>query len=488
MKRIVDRIAFLWSGQALVGYVLIIAGLVVAWEGFFKLRELWHQFAPYLPFSFPPDTAQRMQTALPFVFSTFVMVVGSICAVLMGISWFLSGSGGVIESRNEVRRPPVFDKPELVAESLRSSQPQYWRSRSYMLRALGSIWPRARFISPISYNMFRKLTISSVKVTLLGGLIALATYGLQMIPILLKKYANIDTILLVPSPAPLYFLIGTVLFLNAVIALTMLPFRRTNFVRTCENVPVRGNGDPRMFFALLEEAAKLLSGMRGQDQQPVRLRNGESPQIRGTLVENSPKVIRSFARPAGYLCLPLILLLLTMGFSRLIYFNRPVAPVPYADFLTRYFLDYLMEVFFGIGLIITGLYFSDWAGNLFDVRKYRSALVFCHTSRPAMQSTERSPEKKASREGISWTTDGDVDEQFVQWAREPEGGRNFRIETFWAEVISESEGAEGPRFLIKMAQSQSLDLALSRILALPFCVSFETSAPVCPAPQSQKEA
>lgn len=487
MKRIIEKMASVWSGHALVGLVLVIAGLFIAWEGFFKLQELWRQFAPYFPFSLPPDTAQKMQTALPLVFSVFVTTVGSICAVLMGISWALSGLGEMFESKKKNSNPPDFEKPELVAESLRSAQAQYWRSYSRVLRMMGSLWSRTRFMSPISYNVIKRMMASCIKVVLLGVLFGLVAYGLHMIPMLLKKYVSLDVKLYVPSPGPLYFLLGLVLFFNTIIALTMFPFRRTGFGRTCENVPVLGHGDPRMFFALLEEAAKLLSVKRGQDRRPVRLRNEDRPQIRGTLVENAPEPIRSFSRPAGYLCLPLILLLLGMGFSRLIHFNRPVTPVPYADFLTLYFLDYLMEVFFAIGLIITGLYFVEWARKLFDVRRYRSALLFCYTRPASAQEADPRPKKTMSVQKMAWTTEGGTDEPFAQWAREPEGGRNFVIEACWAEVLSESESAKSPRFLIQMMESQSLDVALSRILTLPFCVGFETSAPVCPAPIGDDE-
>jgi hypothetical protein len=487
MNRIIEKMVSFWSGHALVGLVLVFAGLFIAWEGFFKLQELWRQFAPYFPFSLPPDTAQKMQTALPFVFSVFVTTVGSICAVLMGISWALSGLGEMFESKKRVRNPPDFEKPELVAESLRSAQAPYWRSYSRMLRIMGAIWSRARFMSPISYNVMKRIMASCIKVALLGLLFGLVAYGLHMIPSLLKKYVNLEVKLYVPSPAPLYFLLGLVLFFDTIIALTMFPFRRTMFGRTCENVPVLGRGDPRMFFALLEEAAKLLSVKSSQDRRPVRLQNKDRPQIRGTLVENAPEEIRSFAQPAGYLCLPLILLLLGMGFSRLIHFNRPVTPVPYADFLTLYFLDYLMEVFFAIGLIITGLYFVDWARKLFDVRRYRSALLFCYTRPANAQEADPRSKKTMSLEEMAWTTDGGTDERFAQWAREPAGGGSFVTEACWAEILSEAEGAKSPRFLIQMTESQSLDIALARILTLPFCVNFETSAPVCPAPTLKDE-
>ncbi len=147
-------------------------------------------------------------------------------------------------NREEGQESADFDKPELVAESLRTAQAQYWRSYSYVLRALGSVWTRARFFSPISYDIVKKMVASSIKVVLVAVLIGIVAYGLHMIPVLLKKYATLDVRLFVPSPSPLYFSWGLVLFLNAVIAVTMFPFRRTSFTRTCESVPVMGHGDP----------------------------------------------------------------------------------------------------------------------------------------------------------------------------------------------------------------------------------------------------
>jgi hypothetical protein len=481
MNRFLEKISFLWSGQALVGAVFLLAGLVIGWEGLWKLRDLWRQFAPHLPFSLPPDVAQRMQTALPLIFSVFVSTVGSICAVLMGISWGLSGIAEMFHSRKRVHDVPDFDRPELVAESLRSAQAQYWKSYSWILRIAGSLWTRTRFMSPISYNIVKSMVASSIKVVLLGIVIGLTAYGLSLIPMLLKKYAGLSVKIYIPSPAPLYLLLGLALFLNIVISLTMFPFRKKNFARTCEGLPVSGTGDPRMFFALLEEGAKLLSVKGSEDRRPVRLQDGQDPWLKGTLVESFPEAVRSFAGPAGFLCLPLTLLLLVMGFSRLIHFNRPVSPIPSAEFLTLYFPDYLMEVFFAIGLIITGLYFAEWSRKLFDVRRYRSALLFCHT-RPVDSKESGSAEKPATRASkeVIWKRDGGTDERFAQWARQPEQSRGFLVEACWAEVLSESEGARGPRFLIQMSESESLDMALSRILTLPFCVGFQTRAPVCP--------
>ena len=51
------------------------------------------------------------------------------------------------------------------------------------------------------------------------------------------------------------------------------------------------------------------------------------------------------------------------------------------------------------------------------------------------------------------------------------------MEIFFAEAFSESGGQDGPRFLIDLHLSESLDTALKSILNLPFCLRFERILP-----------
>src|SRR4030042_6321950 len=90
-ENIEKRLAFLKNGEALVGLVFLLAGLFVAREGFLRLKALWFLFAPNFPLSMQDYTGQRILGALPFLSGAFISIVGSICAILVGILW--AGAG-----------------------------------------------------------------------------------------------------------------------------------------------------------------------------------------------------------------------------------------------------------------------------------------------------------------------------------------------------------------------------------------------------------
>jgi hypothetical protein len=69
-------------------------------------------------------------------------------------------------------------------------------------------------------------------------------------------------------------------------------------------------------------------------------------------------------------------MLLIMGFTRLIHFRRATGMIPHIEFFRYYFVDYMLEVAFAIGLIIVGMRLAEMARKLFGVQRYRSALVF----------------------------------------------------------------------------------------------------------------
>jgi hypothetical protein len=488
MRNLIQKMSFLGDGRVLLGVVFVIAGLFVAREGILKLREVWQQFAPFFPLSLPDDVSQRAIHSVPDIFKFFVVLVSSICAILIGALWAVSGVQDLFQAHRKIHQPPDFEKPELVAESIRSGRTLYWISTPRLIRSLSRLWSPARFMSPISYQFLKEMLRSFLKIALLAVLIALIFSFLRAAPALLERYFHISIKVVVPSAGPLFFLLGMVAFIDFLILVNLVPFKRVKFVRSCEVAPVSGRGDPHVFFALLEEGCKLLTARGRADRGTVRLEEETRPHMKGTLIENFPEGVRALMSPAGYVCLPLILVLLTMGFTRLIHFQRSIGPMTYMEFFTAHSLDYLLEVVFGMGLILSGLYFAEWARKLFDVRRYRSALIFCHTegqsvSEPlAGNANPRSRSHRAS-EGMRWKLAQAVDDQFAAWAKEPRAAKRFHVEVCWAEAISESVGTDGPRYLIEARKTEAIDSALSRIVELPFHVDFQIEALACaPSP------
>ncbi len=484
MRSLIRKMPFLSDGRVLLGIVFVIAGLFVAREGILTLRDVWQQLVPFFPLSLPDDVSQRAIHSFPDIFRFFVVLVSSVCAILLGALWAVSGVQDLFQAHRKIHRPPDFEKPELVAESIRSGRTLYWMSTPRLIRSLSRLWSPARFMSPISYQFLKEILRSFLKIALLAVLIALIFSFLRATPAWLERYLHISLKVVVPSAGPLFFLLGLVAFINCLILVNLVPFKRVEFMRSCEVAPVSGRGGPHVFFALLEEGCKLLTAKGRADRGAVRLEEETRPHMKGTLIENFPEGVRALMTPAGYVCLPLILLLLTMGFTRLIHFQRSIGLMTYKEFLTAHSLDYLLEVVFGLGLILSGLYFAEWARKLFDVRRYRSALIFCHTEGRAVSeplagnANPRSRSRRAS-ERMRWKVAEAVDDQFAAWAKDPRAAKRFHVEVCWAEAISESVGAGGPRYLIEARKTESIDSALSRIVELPFHVDFQIEALAC---------
>ncbi len=153
----------------------------------------------------------------------------------------------------------------------------------------------------------------------------------------------------------------------------------------------------------------------------------------------------------------------------------------YMQFLTGHSLDYLLEVIFALGLILSGLYFAEWARKLFDVCRYRSAVIFCHTEGQSVARPVNANPTSPRRQSVaaSWKVAQAVDAQFAAWAKDPQAATRFHVEVCWAEAISESIGPEGPRYLIEARKTEWIDSALSRIVELPFHVDFQIEALAC---------
>ena len=156
MRSIIRKMPFLGDGRVLLGVIFVIAGLFVAREGILKLRDIWQQFAPFFPLSLPDDVSQRAIHSVPDIFKFFVVLVSSVCAILIGALWAVSGVQDLFQARRKIPRPPDFEKPELVAESIRSGRTLYWTSTPRLMRSLWKLWSPARFMSPISYQFLKE--------------------------------------------------------------------------------------------------------------------------------------------------------------------------------------------------------------------------------------------------------------------------------------------------------------------------------------------
>jgi len=479
-RKIFEKLPFLTNGDVMVGLTFVVAGIIIFYSGITKLWDLWSKLYPFLPLRLQANVGELILRSLPLVFTYFISTVAALSASLLGILWLLVGLGDAIRRKGDSPEPAEYKHPEMTAESLMYGQAVQWRDFSWFFKFLARRWTRVRYISPVSLDVFRDIVRASLKVVFIWVVILLMFYGFHLIPDLAKRALQMNVKLVIPSPLPLYTLLAIALFFNILIAASLVPLRIPQFVGSKESFSVRGRGDPHLFFALLEESCKLLSPKGPPDRQPVRLYHEDNVQVKGTLIESRPEAMFTVSRPGAFFCLPLIAIFLCVGFSRLINFNRPLPEIQHMDFLSGYLLDYLLEVAFALGLILLGIYFSEWARRLFGLRKFRSLLVFCHLEPPQHQDTTASGQTRPSStsdrpSGIPWHVSEGVDAKFAAWAKDPRTARRFQVDLDWAEASSESMDESSPRFLVGTRKSGPLDDLMARIVSLPFHVAFETA-------------
>jgi hypothetical protein len=479
------KLAIWKNGELLVGLVMLAAGVYIAWQGYAKLRELGAFFATFLPLHLPEDVAERLLKSLPLIGTVFINTVGSLAAMLMGVAWVLSGLMETWQAGKKPPEPSDIQDPNLVAEVVRTGQAQYWKSSSPLVRLMASLVPRARLISPISYDVIGSLFWTSLKVVLVGIVIAILWFALESIPGLVKTYLNRTIVLVVPPARPLFVLLGFVVGVHFLIALSLMPFKPPVLLRTREALAVRGSNDPSPLFALLEEGCKLLDAVGVPPRTPARLASDGNPPLKATLVETTPEPLQSVARPAGYVCLPLAFFPLIMGFTRLIHFQRTVDPMPYHEFLSKQLLSYALEVAVALALVGVGLHFAEQARKLFGIRRFRSALIFASAAwdcalTPVAPGRVPITGEQPGTQDVQWKPAYGSDDCFANWARSPEATGAFAVNLLWSEAISESSVNDGPRFVIDLRQSGILDEAMEQIVRLPFHVAFRLEAPPSP--------
>jgi len=468
------RIAFSFAGERLVGVAFVVAGVLAARLGVTRLLELWREVSPHLPLSLPGNTPEILLSSLPMIFQYFVNTVGSVCAALIGALWFFGGLAETFDSRKKSPQSADFQFPGLVAESLRTGSLLNWPSVPWLCRLLSVVWSRAGCMSPVSYGMFRDAVWSFWKIIGLATVIALIFLGLQVLPGIIDSVFQRRITFVVPSPRPLYTILGFLLLVNVVIALSLIPFRPRLIDRDQTTLPVRGQGDPQLFLALMEEGCRLLTSRGDPYRSGARLEAQNDLRVRASLIENFPLARDTWGKPVGYVCVALVVILLVAGFSRLAHFKGLDTPLTHADFLRTYSLYYLLSVAVAVGLILAGLHLAEWARKLLAIRSFRSYAVLCVTRSIGEGSASYEPIGKRHRApgGLIWSVIESVDERLASWARNPRNESRFQVQVFWGELRSEAATAQGPRHLIASSQSEALAAAMARIMELPFHVAF----------------
>lgn len=477
-----------WSdGKAVTGMVFVLTGAILCWEGLLNLRNLWIQFQPFFPLALPSNVSHLIINSFPVILNTMISTIASFCAILVGSAWAFAGLLDVVRGRRRRSAPADLHKPEWVVESLISAQPKYGRSFSLLGRIWTFLVPQIGYMSPVRYQLFREVLRSFLKIAFLAFSLVIAVHLLRSLPSVLNKSFHLGISFSIPSPSPLYCLLGLIALIDLLIAASLVSFRRGSGSRSVQTVQVRGSGDPNLFLALLEESLKLLTPKGCPVGRPMRLEQKGVGMSRGTLMENCPRIARIRSLSSSYLCLPLVILSITVGFSSLIRFQPQISAYgELTEFLSKHGVEYVFQVSFSVGLIFTGIYFSSWSERLFNIRKFRSDIVFCsiraHENFSDVYPVNETVNLK--KHVTTWRILQEVDEHFVGWEKKPKDSQFFSLQILWAEMISESMGNGEPRFVIDLQTSESLDRQIWTIMDIPFCVNFERIATESVGPQT----
>lgn len=496
-KFFVQRIPLLLNSGSLISLAFVLAGVFIAIEGALKLSNLYTELSAYFPLNLPAKAGEKILNSLPFITKNFVMLVSSICSMIIGILWFGSGLFEAFQSRGRTVTPSEFANPNLCAEALRTSEPVHWASKPIFFRLLTLIWPNSRFMSPATYELLGRVLVSLVSVFAAMIITYAVVYVLQALPIVALKYFGANITIHVPSVSGLNYLFLFAAILNVAIGVSLIPMKKGTFERAGRELKITGQGDPHLFFALMEEGCRLLNAKRLPERRPIRLEQGDDPHIKGSLIESYPTLLTTMSRPMGYFCLPVIIILFIMGFSRLIQFDIPAEPLTWQNFLTTLLPVIIYKITLAFAIVIIGLHFAEWARKLLGICKFQSSVVFCKVKGQDHVSDgqkEKQPEKIIARrtgsvDKIAWKASHGVDSEFIDWAKDPDSARSFDIEVYWAEVISESATPDSSRYINIMRRTSALDAIMIRVLQLPFKARLlaQSAQPIIPSGRIQAQ-
>jgi hypothetical protein len=446
-----------------VGLIFVISGLFIFRGSLAQIQLLWTQFSPYLPFSAPPDIGRHSQNALPIVFTNFVCMVASISGFVIGAVWIISGLAEMLKSRN-AGEPDELDNPEKIVETVRT-RTAVNVNNPFPVRMLARVWAPAGFTSAVSSEMIVRLITACFRIIILGLAIWAVGAALRLMPSIIKSVAGMSVSIPILSTGSLYSLLLLVILFNAGVILSLIPLKAPPQRSHYTELPVSGAGNPTLFFTLIEESCKLLSPKGAGPPPSVRLEAGAS--ARATLIESTAGSSYFVPRPAGLLCLPIILYCTVSGFSRLIHINRAVGPIPYQEFLTLQLPNYLVDVAFAVGLILAGLYVAEWARRLFDIRRYESYLIFVYSMHPT----------KNAAKNVVWSRIEGADEDLVNWAKSTSKNCNFSAKFVWGRLVSEASGSDPSRYFLQIQDSHELNASMQKIVDIPFQLGFKKDRP-----------
>lgn len=469
------------NGRFPLAIIYILSGLTVAIMAFSKLKMLFFQFAPYLPFSVPSDSFERLLNSLPLVFSTFVSLVSSVGALLFGIQWFFYGLADFFRKSSEITDPgELVDKKSIFSLLLSSKLDQrkiFFKKRFSVLNFL------TRQFTPATHAVLWLTIRFSVKLVFGAAIIFLLAKLLRVAPVLINKRFDAQIAIVFPDLTYLWAILGLLFGINLLAFFSFVPTRKRNIDFESVDLVVSGNAAMVFFLSIFEELCALTNSRNLSKNSPNRFQIKSSDGNFGVagLFESYPER-KSRSNIHAYLVLPLIPCFLIWGFHRLINFQIPLAMTGPKLFFSQYFLSMLVEIAFACILLFAASFFARFDRLIFQISRFESYLIGCRC-RPleANNSSVNSLRNRAKNESQNnlRVEDDELaylagpDSNLMEWLKQPEKPCRFSARVTWSRVITEASSPSAVRNVISFERDKKLQSLIARILVVLKHVNFE---------------
>lgn len=438
----------------LYGIIVVAVGVLVTLGSLTRLYEL----KEFFPLRLPEQVNDVILSYVPFILGTFITTVAALSGAIVGLNWIFAGFGHMSQLRVSLRHGGDYYRPENVSTGLKDGKIySYGRAPVLIFYLLGRVWSNARYISEIPGQIVRWNIRFIWKALAIGILIHFLFKSLALLPPYLSGL-GLGAGYVLPSPMPFYNLLIAVCALKLLISVSLIPLKKPTIGREMDSMIVEGKGHPSVFFAILEEGAKIFANRglpnRVSRTKPTVREDGET--LIGTLIESFPEYVRTTCRPAALISLLLGSIMVLVGFLQIILMQYPHFSVGFEDFFRLYLFNLVMDILFNVALILLGKSFIDQARALMAVYRFRSSILYVEAK-------------------------GDFDKKIVSNLKgivaadrlfNPLSQCAFNVRYFSAEAISESITPEGVRELVALETSGCLAKDVGRLKFLPFHVDF----------------
>jgi len=480
---LIKKPRFWENGFLLLGIVYIFSGLIVSIIAFSKLKLLFLQFAPYLPFSVPSDGLERILSSPPLVFSTFVSLMSSVAGFLFGIQWFCSGLVDCIRKTPSTQETgELADKNSILSFLLSLERTNSQLSSCKKSFSINNFL--ARWFTPGTYGVVYATVRSNFKLLFVVALVLLIARLLEVGPVMLNKHFGFQIAFVVPQFGNLWTILSALVVINLFAALSFISIRKRHFDFESRDLVVSGNGAMVFFLSIFEELCTLVNSRNLSGNQPSRFQTKLSDgtfNVAG-LFEGYPNRNIKPANIVVYLLLPMIPCCLIWGFYRLINFQLSAPAMDQHLFFSRYFSSMLLEVAFACFLLFAASHFARLTRLILQISKYESYLIACQCRTLVSSDSTDSVVNHISHDSESdlrsgsceWQELSGPENDLIEWIKEPEKQRQFSVKITWARASTESSFPSGDRKSTSFERDKELEILIDKILIVLRHVNFES--------------